>query len=293
MNDAERIELAAGCGDCDFIAKVPGAGAIILGEASSYQLMHNGIKVDLASHYGSYNTEVIKRLRGHHEPQEERAFHEAIQHVSSGGTILELGSFWAYYSLWFLSSVRDARAFLVEPLESALEAGRRNFSLNGRSGAFIRAAVSDSVAAESPIELWPGMTASVATTTVDSLLEAHGITQLDVLHADIQGAEVRMLRGAESALRSRRVKWVFISTHGENLHQKCRAVLRGFGYNIISEHTPGESYSVDGLIVACANPRQQPIIVSRRRSRAAYQARLRAIVRIRVLEPLGLRPRTT
>ena len=57
--------------------------------------------------------------------------------------ILELGSFWSYYSLWFLSVVEQAKAILVEPLEGALEAGRRNFDLNGCEGTFIRAAIGD------------------------------------------------------------------------------------------------------------------------------------------------------
>ena len=46
-------------------------------------------------------TEVIKPLRGHHEPQEEVAFHTILERLASdteSPTMLELGRFWGYYS---------------------------------------------------------------------------------------------------------------------------------------------------------------------------------------------------
>jgi hypothetical protein len=119
------------------------------------------------------------------------------------------------------------------------------------------------------------------------------LTKLDILHSDIQGAEVRMLRGAKEALEARSISWIFVSTHGENIHRKCAQILRSHRYKIVSEHTPSESYSVDGLLVAASDTTTQPIKISRRHSWSAARARLRALLRVRMLEPLGLREETT
>lgn len=292
MTDNDRIALALQCTDCDAIPKVEGAGTLVADGAGDYQIMHNGIRTRADAHYGAYNVEVIRRLRGHHEPQEERVFDEVMRRVAPGGVMLELGSFWAYYSLWFLHSVEAGRAFMVEPLEASLDAGRRNFDLNRQEGTFIRAAVAGATADSDVVELWPGMTTIVRRTTVDALLFDNGIDKLDVLHADIQGAELEMLRGAAEALRDRRIRWIFISTHGENIHQRCLMLLRGHGYSIVSQHTPGESYSVDGLVVASSTDSDFRVPVSKRRTAAALKARMRAAIRVRVLESLKIKPVT-
>ena len=291
MNDLQRIAITTACRDCDSIPKVSGAGNVTSGPEGRVQLMHNGVRVFTDSHYGGYNTEVIRRLRGHHEPQEERAFFEVLKQVGPGGTMLELGSFWAYYSLWFLSAVPQGRAFMVEPLDEAMEWGTKNFALNAKQGTFLLAAIDETESQESAVELWPGKTVVVPTTTVDQLMSRFQLQRLDVLHADIQGAEVRMLKGARKALSNRTIEWLFISTHGENIHQKCKRLLRENGYSILADHTPAESFSVDGLIVASAK-RRRSIPISKRVSWASLTAKMRATLRVHLLEPLRMRPKT-
>ena len=292
MTETERIALALSCRDCERLPRVPDAGEIIELDGGRVQVMHNGLRLRTDSHYGDYNVEVIRGLKGHHEPQEEAVFHEVLGRLPSGAVMVELGAFWAYYSLWFLKSVKNARVVLVEPVPSALEAGRQNFAINGEAGRFIHAAVGPRSAPPAPIELWKGMTVTVPVVSVDSLFATEGIDRLAVLHADIQGHEVAMLHGAADSLAARRIDWIFISTHGENIHQRCLQLLRRAGYHIAVEHSPGESFSVDGLIVASA--RKQPPLppVSRRTAPGAGRARLRAAIRVRLLEPLGLKPVT-
>ena len=69
-------------------------------------------------------TQIIERLKGHHEPQEEKVFHEVLKAVAPGSTMIELGCYWAYYSLWFQKAVKNARNFMIEPAKAALECGR-------------------------------------------------------------------------------------------------------------------------------------------------------------------------
>lgn len=292
MTDQERIELALKCRDCARIAKVPDAGYTDSCPEGEYQIMHNGLRLFCDSHYGTYNVEVIRGLLGHHEPQEEAAFHDVIKRIPPGSVILELGSFWAYYSLWFLDQVPEGRAILVEPFPSALEAGRRNFRFNDAEGCFVHAAIGSVPKSEAPVELWKDMVVSVPTISVDSLLKTKGLKHLAILHADIQGHELSMLEGAAEALTKKRIDWIFISTHGENIHQRCLRVLKKAGYSIAADHTPSESYSIDGLVVASRFTGIR-FPISKRRSRATRISKARSKIRINILEPLGLKPITS
>lgn len=291
MTDQNRIDLALQCHDCDRIPKVPRAGSIESSPEGEYQIMHNGLRMLCDSHYGHYNVEVISGLRGHHEPQEESVFHEVLNHITPGSVILELGSFWAYYSLWFLNRVPDGRAVLVEPIPSALAAGQRNFSLNGAEGTFIHAAIGAESKSIAPVELWRDMIVSAPTVSVDSLMKTQDLKQLGILHADIQGHEVAMLEGASDSLRNGKIDWVILSTHGENLHQQCLRFLRRYGYHIVAEHTPAESFSVDGLIAA-SRTTSPKMSLSRNSSAESRLKRWKSFLRVNLLEPLRLKPQT-
>lgn len=257
-----RVSVAASCSDTSAIPKVPNAGSVVLeSDGRRVQLMHNGIKVSADGYYGAFTTEIVRRLRGHHEPQEEKVFHEALQHIRSGGVMIELGSYWSYYSLWFHAAVPGAITYMVEPCAANLECGRCNFALNHRSGTFVHALIGhDEVAgADPPVH------------TVDYLADAWRLEGIDILHADIQGHEFDMLRGAQGILRDGKVQWLFISTHSLTLHFKCLAELKRHGFFIVAMYTPQESYSVDGLLVGTIDRSCFRTVPVSRRPLDAYQ----------------------
>ena len=65
------------------------------------QIMHNGIRVLAGGYYGAWMQDLITRCKGVHEPQEEVVFAEIMKHLSDDATMIELGGFWSYYSIWF------------------------------------------------------------------------------------------------------------------------------------------------------------------------------------------------
>lgn len=78
--------------------------------------------------------ETIRALRGHHEPQEELVFDRIVRRLwEDGGSpvMIEFGSFWTYYGLWFCQALPGARVVGLEPDPAWLEVGRRNAALNG------------------------------------------------------------------------------------------------------------------------------------------------------------------
>lgn len=248
-----RTRLVQESADNAYLTRVPGAGEVHEG----VQLMHNGLKVVAGSYYGTGITELLRANGGVHEPQEERVFAEVLPHVSPGSTMVELGAYWGFYSMWFCLSVPQARAFLVEPELVNLEFGRKNFALNGLTGDFTQAFVgsrSRAVGDEVPI------------LCVDDFVRERRVQQIAILHSDIQGFELEMLKGSRRSMSAGLVDFVFISTHSAQLHEECSEYLTRFGFVILASAFPAESYSVDGILVARAAhaPILPPIPISKR-----------------------------
>ncbi|MFT3729834.1 MAG: FkbM family methyltransferase [Hyphomicrobium sp.] len=253
-NERFRIEMTVGCRDCDHIAKVEQAGAVIDENGSPVQIMHNGLRITKDCYYGSWMTEIITRLSGHHEPQEEKVFDELLKHVGPNATMIELGGYWAYYSMWFLRQAPNTRrSIVVEPKPDNLAVGKTNAALNGLNIEFLHAYLGSPLPADSPIA---AEFASAPHELVPDLLEKFGIETLDILHCDTQGAETAILESCEDLLKNHRIRFCVISTHSHYIsgdpltHQKCLAILQKAGVKILSEHDVHESFSGDGLIVA-------------------------------------------
>ena len=274
-----RIELTTACRDADALPKVEDAGEVVERDGTRLQVMHNGVVVEEGCYYGAWMTEVIRRLRGHHEPQEEAAFAVIVERLAEDPppvpVMVELGSFWGYYSLWFAHALADALLVLVEPDPGYLEVGRRNLALNGVDGRFVHAAVGlpDGGAGGLVCES-DGIERPVALVGVDGLMAREGLERIDLLLCDTQGAEMAMLLGADEALAASRIRFLVVSTHHHSIcgdpsiHQRCLGLLLDRGAHIVAEHTIGESFSGDGLIVASLDERDRDLTVTLSRARA-------------------------
>ncbi len=255
-DETQRIVVAPACRDADAIPKHPLAGQVIERGGVRVQVMHNGLKVIADGYYGEFVTRIISELRGHHEPQEEKIFHAALSTLGPSPVMVELGGYWSYYSLWFLKARSRGRVIIVEPIASRLEVRRTNFALNGMRAEFIMAAVGETDSGEAEFSTGAER-AIVPRVSIDSLRAERGLADIDILHLDIQGFESRALRGAAVLLAEKAARWVFVSTHRHledaqsiDLHEDCLKRLTGAGYGLVAAHTPEESYSTDGLIVA-------------------------------------------
>ncbi len=248
-----RAKMVRACPDYAHFSPVANAGTVVDG----CQVMHNGLKVLVGSYYGEKASVLLAKTRGVHEPQEERVFEQILKLIKPGSVMIELGAYWSFYSMWFCMEVADAKPFLVEPIQANLEYGQKNFALNGFKGDFTRAYVGPA-----------SSTANDGTPVicVDNFVRDKGIQRIAILHCDIQGFELDMLRGADQVIRERRVDYYFISTHSERIHMECEAFLRQRGMKVITSISLAESFSVDGVLV-CADPsalQLGPVNVSRR-----------------------------
>lgn len=220
------------------IPRIPEAGFVTDDE---FVILHNGLEVPLTgadSYYREFSNIFIYN-RGVHEPLEEFVFGSVIESLRGVAkpTMLELGSYWGMYSMWFTKELTDGNCFLVEASRSNLEAGRRNFVRNGLPhGEFIQGRVGNG-----------GF-------EIDRFMaDAMNDGDLEILHSDIQGAEFEMLGTAESSLRAKRIQNIILSTHSQSIHEDCRDLLLSHGYSIsVDSDFDSHTTSHDGLIFAVA-----------------------------------------
>lgn len=252
-----RVEMTVGCRDCDGLPKVADAGAIVERDGERWQVMHNGLRVPAGGYHGDWMIEVIRRLRGHHEPQEELLFAEVLTHCAPGSTMVELGAFWSYYAAWFASTIPGGRAVLLEADEPSLAVGRATFTGNGLDGDFHLAVVGATPApAVDFVRESDGAHVRIPRHSVASLAESAGVERIELLLADVQGAELEALEGSAALVAAGRLRFCVVSTHHHSIsgdpltHQRCLAWIREHGGHIIAEHSVAESFSGDGLIVA-------------------------------------------
>jgi len=235
----KRIKDVLACPDNSKLERHPDAGK----EIDGVFIMHNGIRILPHSYYGAEVRvqQMLEATGGVHEPQEELVYGSVLKHVPPSSTMIELGSNWGFYSLWFAHEVPDARNFLIEPDARYLENGRKNFALNKRPATFHQAYVGKTSGVAED---------GVATVNVDDYCKTNGIEHVHLLHADIQGAEVDMLHGARRMIDKGSVDWIFVSTHDNAKHRECLHILKQLGYVILAEADLDATYSFDGIIAA-------------------------------------------
>lgn len=240
----QRVKMTVGCTDSDYIPKHPDAGKVFIENGQSIQVMHNGIKILVDSYYGRWMNDLIYGLKGHHEPQEEKVFYEVLKELPSSATMIELGSYWGFYSLWFAKKIKNPTNYLIEPVPSCIESGKRNFALNNCSGNFIHGYCGSGVYGVPGFEGAPYI-------EIDRFMEEHNIDHIHILHSDIQGEEWNMIQTMQKALKEKKIDYLFISTHSRVLHAWIIGHLINHDYRIITQHTEDGSFSGDGLVVGC------------------------------------------
>lgn len=231
----KRIRCVVDDPNNPFIPRHMDAGKIL----GTYLIMHNGVKVHPLSYYDRPMLQMLITNKGVHEPEEERAFQIVLPLLPDKPIMIELGSYWAFYSLWFMRNTNGGRCFMVEAAPEYMACGERNFKCNSLCGEFTCSKVASASG--------PGML------SMDDFVAARELREVHILHCDIQGSELEMLKGSSSLLSAQRIWFLFISTHSNPLHEECTQALSEYGYVVLRNTNLDKTSSADGLIVACSS----------------------------------------
>ncbi len=263
-----RVAMTVSCSDTSSIPKVKDAGKVVEKGGKRVQVMHNGVLVHAGGYHGDWMQAIISTLRGHHEPQEERVFYEILKRIPTKASMIELGAFWSFYSLWFHKEKPESVNICCEPDPVNLEIGEMNAKLNNFSDIIFLDAAAGSVDGEMinlVMDSDPSKARKVLVRSVDSIVNEYSLDRLDLLHMDIQGVELDALNGAMETIKSGKLRFLIVSTHhyffskDPMTHQKCIDFIRDNGGHIIASHTVLESFSGDGLIAASFFPEDTDI----------------------------------
>jgi hypothetical protein len=84
---------------------------------------------------------------------------------------------------------------------------------------------------------------------VSKLMQDNNLTQLDILHADIQEREVDLLLELEEDNHLDKINYLFISTHNPSLHTQCLEIINRNTPRDLIFSNPYSGGCGDGLIV--------------------------------------------
>ena len=233
------------------IPRVKNAGKVI---DDKYVVMHNGIVVGKNTYCGQYSNCLQTNL-GCHEASEERMFQEVLNDIDDGATMVELGSYWAFYSIWFNKQINNARNFCIEPDPRCMKVGKENAKLNEVSTMKF---IGDNIGSfplnqcydiENTLEVYRK---KHKRRKFKEHVKTQNIEYIDLLHCDIQGNEIILLPQISDMLEEKKIKYIFISSHSDSLHDYCINFLKNKDYRIIaSADFEKETFCHDGVIVAC------------------------------------------
>ena len=178
------------------IESAPHAGSLCY----DIQIMHNGLLIYKKSYCdGNYN-KILTKTRGIFEPEVQYYFENTLSKLKENPVMIELGSYWAFYSMWFLKDVNNGKVFLVDPSPKNLMHGMKNFSLNNLKGDFTCAFIAE--------KSYSKMN-QIPTISLDSFANEKDIQDISVLHVDIQGYELEMMKGAQKLFQDKKFNTYF------------------------------------------------------------------------------------
>jgi hypothetical protein len=168
-------------------------------------------------------------------------------------TMLEIGAFWALWSLVCRKRFPLGKSILIEYGSHQLSTGRRNFELNGfqadyiHGGIFLRQSgtaqkVQDDVAYElNGVYGIPGPDLNV----VDTLMK---YSKIDLIHLDIQGSERLFLElfFRDNLYEKLKNQVLIVCTHSARNHRACKKLGIKYGYLIAQEES---TYGKFGFLI--------------------------------------------
>ncbi|MGB6743152.1 MAG: FkbM family methyltransferase, partial [Terracidiphilus sp.] len=204
---------------------------------------------------------------------EEASWLAVLPHLSSGATVVDVGAHMGYFSLKAAAVVgTSGRVIAIEAHPQMISTLRGNIQANGASVVTVEpVACSD---AEGVIDLFTasdsntgssslsqsnasqwgplGVTHQVPARPLDSILKSIGVSRVDVLKIDVEGAELRVLTGAKDTL-ARHHPVILIELDDsllQPMHTSAAEIttfLRDLGYTV---HGPYD----ESNFVFCPNP---------------------------------------
>lgn len=172
-----------------------------------------------------------------------------MENLKKGDIVFDIGANVGFYSLLAADIVgSEGKVFAFEPLEENFSCLKKHIEINNYKNIFaLKVAVSDqSGAAFLKKEKNASMAhlsdegINIETISLDDWIQNKKLPIPDFLKIDVEGAELKVLKGAKNFLFQRR-PIIFLSVHNKDLNKNCREFLKSLGYhfNVMKEDNLG------------------------------------------------------
>ena len=182
-------------------------------------------------------------------------------HLSAGSVFMDLGANEGYFSVIASLLVFCGQVFAIEPQPRCHSIISMNLHLNGCENVIILpVAVSDfdgqlklylhpatNTGATSIMKIsrLPVRSIKVNCLTLQSLMDTHGINQIDLLKVDIEGAESKVILGSKTIFRNGRVRVIAIEYHPKILARQGLEVSTIHDFLLESGYVSNEDYNTE------------------------------------------------
>jgi FkbM family methyltransferase len=185
---------------------------------------------------------------GGYEPQIQALMARELKRCR---TFYDIGANVGFYTLLGSFCVMPGNVFAFEPLPANVKFLKQHLAINQvRNVRVLQLAISDEIGtARFRVEPTGAMgqldssgDVNVDMSTIDALLASEQILPPDCIKMDIEGAEWKALIGARECFQ-RYKPMLFLATHGKEIHDCCRDLLRSWKYKveIITKETDDRS----------------------------------------------------
>ena len=158
-------------------------------------------------------------------------------------TMVELGSNQAYYTLLFKAICKiEKRANLtlcVEPNPSHLRRTNIHLQINSFLSHVSDVIVGDydNIKKDLDDSSLPGGSEFLLTNkrpimSLEKLVELYRLRELDILQCDVDHSEWSVIKSSEELFKNKQIKHIFLGTHSEKLHDRCKDFLIECGYKL-------------------------------------------------------------
>ena len=201
----------------------------------------------------------FQAVRGMSDPVEIKSFMDVLEREAGPVTVLEAGAGGGVMGMHAMQYHPESRAVMIEAHPAHFRATQLNIEKNGfskRSHTILAAVGAEAGRVVKFTDEGYGSNIDsggkflAVQVAVDGIMMDLGLESLDILHMDVQGAEVNVLYGAEEALRQGRIRYVFIGTHSDGLHEMAKNYMEDCGFLIFTDLLPSESICSDGVLAA-------------------------------------------
>lgn len=177
---------------------------------------------------------------------EERARFETVCNniFNPAPTMVELGCFWALWTIIFGKRFPNASLIVLEANSDKLAVGLTNLAMNGLAAT----AHFNAVNSETSLSR-PEFGDLVQNITLDDLFRLNRLRDIDLLHLDIQGSELGLHMNIFKAMQSGLIHNVIMATHSESIHETILKDADMLSGHFFIEALPYQKGVGDGEII--------------------------------------------